>query len=403
MKNQFYSLFTYSGLILVCTCPLFLSAQNAVSPENLKKGKDLYILNCQDCHGEPGVKMADEGERIAPDLTAKQSLGKTDGQLVNSILNGKDEMPSFKDVISESEIGFIIGYIRTSGDKTKTAGQAQPVEPEKPGDEMAGNPGNIIPVINEEGKALYEKKCKSCHTIGGGDRMGPDLQGISEKRRHDWLKSFIRSSNKLISSGDKDAVESFEKFKKKKMPDFNFSDKELDALLAYFSGKVSDNGPEESSAAPDSGKGNPEKGREYFEGTLRFAGNGVSCIACHDVNTGLRIPGGRLAAGLTYSFRNSGGYEGLRSILESPPFPSMNVSYEKNPLTAEEIDHLIAFLETASATPETTGPQKNGFFRFCGLGTAALLLLIMSIVWKNRKKKSVNKEILSRQKGSYGH
>ena len=33
-----------------------------------------------------------------------------------------------------------------------------------------------------DGKVLYEQKCAACHTIGGGDRIGPDLHGVAASR-----------------------------------------------------------------------------------------------------------------------------------------------------------------------------------------------------------------------------
>lgn len=33
------------------------------------------------------------------------------------------------------------------------------------------------------GKEIFTGNCQSCHSIGGGDVVGPDLAGITENRR----------------------------------------------------------------------------------------------------------------------------------------------------------------------------------------------------------------------------
>lgn len=39
-----------------------------------------------------------------------------------------------------------------------------------------------IPYVSQAGQALFVKACSSCHTIGQGDHVGPDLQGVTSRR-----------------------------------------------------------------------------------------------------------------------------------------------------------------------------------------------------------------------------
>ncbi|HSB31753.1 MAG TPA: c-type cytochrome [Candidatus Sulfobium mesophilum] len=39
----------------------------------------------------------------------------------------------------------------------------------------------------ERGKALFERKCAPCHSIGTGKKVGTDLRGVTERRKRDWL------------------------------------------------------------------------------------------------------------------------------------------------------------------------------------------------------------------------
>src|SRR5437016_13712668 len=53
-----------------------------------------------------------------------------------------------------------------------------------------------------EAAATFGKRCTACHTYGKGIKVGPDLKGVNERRKPDWLLKFIRSSSSVIKSGD---------------------------------------------------------------------------------------------------------------------------------------------------------------------------------------------------------
>ena len=84
-----------------------------------------------------------------------------------------------------------------------------------------------------DGEQIFKTNCISCHTIGGGRLIGPDLEGISKKRNAEWLKQWINSSSDFIASGDADAISIFEEYNKVAMTSFYFEDEDMDVLLAY--------------------------------------------------------------------------------------------------------------------------------------------------------------------------
>ena len=84
-----------------------------------------------------------------------------------------------------------------------------------------------------DGEQIFKTNCLSCHTIGGGRLIGPDLEGVSKKRNAEWLKQWINSSSDFIASGDADAIAIFEEYNKVAMTSFYFDDEDMDALLAY--------------------------------------------------------------------------------------------------------------------------------------------------------------------------
>jgi protein SCO1 len=52
------------------------------------------------------------------------------------------------------------------------------------------------------GRQTFRRFCAPCHTVGVGDRVGPDLRGVSERREHEWLKRFIMDPLAVRRQGD---------------------------------------------------------------------------------------------------------------------------------------------------------------------------------------------------------
>jgi cytochrome c551/c552 len=84
----------------------------------------------------------------------------------------------------------------------------------------------------QDGKSLFQQNCMACHMMGR-DLVGPDLTDIHKKRKEDWLIKFIRSSQSMIASGDKQSVDVFEKWNRIPMPDQNLTDAEIKSILSY--------------------------------------------------------------------------------------------------------------------------------------------------------------------------
>ena len=85
----------------------------------------------------------------------------------------------------------------------------------------------------EAGEKLFKQNCTACHMITDARLVGPGLQGVTEKYEKEWLVKWIRNSQDFIASGDERAIKIFEEYNKSVMQSFDFSDEELDNLLAY--------------------------------------------------------------------------------------------------------------------------------------------------------------------------
>ena len=88
-------------------------------------------------------------------------------------------------------------------------------------------------VGSQAGEALFIKACSSCHSVGGGDRIGPDLKGVVARRKADWLKSLIMTPDAMRAQKDPQTMELMAKFKGVKMPNIGLADNDVADLLSY--------------------------------------------------------------------------------------------------------------------------------------------------------------------------
>ena len=85
-----------------------------ISNESTKNGQALFIEFCSSCHGLGAVGLPKEKTGLKLDTPNLSNRLKThsDGDFHWKILNGKADMPSFKDELSEKEIWDIINYLK---------------------------------------------------------------------------------------------------------------------------------------------------------------------------------------------------------------------------------------------------------------------------------------------------
>jgi nitrite reductase (NO-forming) len=83
-----------------------------------------------------------------------------------------------------------------------------------------------------KGKLDFESKCLACHTIAGGNKVGPDLYGVSKRRSEQWLARWLKAPEEMLKT-DADAQALLGKFKLP-MPNQGLNDAEVRQYIAYF-------------------------------------------------------------------------------------------------------------------------------------------------------------------------
>jgi copper resistance protein D len=88
------------------------------TPDAVKKGAQLYGINCERCHGPEGKGDGMDGDPDHPpgDLTdPKRAARNPDGVIFYRVWNGRTnpKMPAFKDELSKEDVWTIVHYVQT--------------------------------------------------------------------------------------------------------------------------------------------------------------------------------------------------------------------------------------------------------------------------------------------------
>ena len=63
-------------------------------------------------------------------------------------------------------------------------------------------PDRFTPIddgLAESGAWLFRRNCSACHHLGEGDRIGPDLAGVTERRSYEWIEAMIRRPDSMLA------------------------------------------------------------------------------------------------------------------------------------------------------------------------------------------------------------
>ena len=361
------------------------AAQERQRTETIERGAEIYISTCASCHGSEG-----EGD-IGPALKGTQL---DEGALEKIIARGvpgtamlawseEDDGP-----LKVHQVEDLVSFVKNWDSTLVTAGTGT-LTPQPP-------PSPTVATSTGQGQAIFEQKCESCHSIGGGRLVGPDLKGVTEQRERDWLIRLIVSPERLIEQGDPIAEQLVAEYGIS-MPNLGLSDNDAEEVLAYIAaqsdGEPSPPPPEQdtdgvtpeqdidkSSALP---KGDASTGRSIFTGSVPLRNGGIACISCHSISGAGAIGGGTVGGDLTEAYSTLG-ESGLIPLLETTPFPIMTEIYAEKPLADDEIAHLVAFMQKVSGGREA-GPAQSPLI-FIIISVIGLLIVagIFQLLWRRR-------------------
>jgi protein SCO1/2 len=101
-------------------------------------------------------------------------------------------------------------------------------------DMEAGRPyAEAKPITVPNGQRLFASKCSACHTVGKGDKLGPDLAGVTARRERAWLARYIERPDEVLAAGDPIATALYNKYKKVGMPYLGLGSSDVADLISF--------------------------------------------------------------------------------------------------------------------------------------------------------------------------
>ena len=106
------------------------------------------------------------------------------------------------------------------------------------GQSSAAASGTGAASIGLPGEALFIKTCASCHSIGRGDKVGPDLVNLMSRRDRAWVSGFIADPERSLSQDTPVARELNAKYQTVRMPNLGLADVDVSDVIAYIEAKT---------------------------------------------------------------------------------------------------------------------------------------------------------------------
>jgi len=240
----------------------------------------------------------------------------------------------------------------------------------------------------QDAAAFFRQNCASCHTIGGGRLVGPDLKNVSQRQEEAWLVDFIVNPQGLLAADDPYALKLKQEAGGAVMPRISTMTPELarrlldliqeESQLPESQFKGIDIGDEPFTAADIA------RGRDYFTGERRLENGGPSCLSCHTAGGLGGLGGGRLGPDLTQAYERLQGRKNLVAWLQAPATETMRPIYLDAALTQEEIVSLVAYLEDEALHGRPDPGHGQLSFLLLGLGGCVLGFVVADVAWRNR-------------------
>ncbi len=258
-----------------------------------------------------------------------------------------------------------------------------------------------VPLAGQPAVDQFRQSCASCHTVGGGRLVGPDLKNVTQRKDRAWLTQFIQNPKAVIDSGDAYAQQLQREAQGVVMPTLGLDAARAQAFLdlidaesklprSQFAGtQISDRPFTAADVAT---------GRALFTGAQRLKGGGPACISCHTVRGLGGLSGGRLGPDLTLAFERLQGRKGMTAWLANPASPTMMPVFKTKTIDPNEILPLVALFENTAKQGGQDDSAARLNFMLIGLGGLVVGLVTIDSVWKKRLR-GVRRELVQRKRG----
>jgi protein SCO1/2 len=85
----------------------------------------------------------------------------------------------------------------------------------------------------DDGEYMFKNLCSGCHTIGQGDKIGPDLGGALAAHDRGWLADYTLRPDVLREKKDPIAMALRQAYREVRMPNLSLNPGEVQAILSY--------------------------------------------------------------------------------------------------------------------------------------------------------------------------
>jgi len=83
----------------------------------------------------------------------------------------------------------------------------------------------------DEGKALYELKCSSCHKLTDEKLVGPGWKGVTDRRTPEWIMNFVTNTDEMLNKDE--AAKGMLEVCLVRMPNQSLSDSDARNILEF--------------------------------------------------------------------------------------------------------------------------------------------------------------------------
>jgi protein SCO1/2 len=171
------------------------------------------------------------------------------GERRERISQHRNEILLYNDATGDWERSSVFGDLNTLAVTVRAMdpawrnrkGSSDAVKPSVAGLEQgksAASGTGAVASIGLPGEALFIKTCASCHTIGRGDKVGPDLLNLTTRRDRSWIASFIADPEKMLSQDSPAVRELTAKYRAVRMPNLGLADVDISDVIAYIEAKT---------------------------------------------------------------------------------------------------------------------------------------------------------------------